>query len=198
MINSTIPKIKPPYWIGFFCIVPLIGAILGIVMIIRGMSKYKDRLFAIIGALGITWTILLYSILFYTSKNFGAFTKGWESLSQTQLNELMKSVESYKLQHGKYPDNLQDLLKDDKSIVIFDAIQTGRGNRDIYYQYEKKGEGYVLFSAGLDGIPHTADDLYPDTTNSKALGMAATPGTDTTSLKNTGTPSITKLVPDGN
>jgi len=49
--------------------------------------------------------------------------KGFEDISQMQINSLVKNIEFYKLVHGQYPDNLQQLLKDDKLAPIYDAAQ---------------------------------------------------------------------------
>ena len=47
-------------------------------------------------------------------KNASIFKKGFVDISEMQLNSLAKNIEFYKLQHGQYPDTLQQLLDDDK------------------------------------------------------------------------------------
>jgi hypothetical protein len=37
-----------------------------------------------------------------------------------------------------------------------------KGN--TYYNYQKIGDKYLLFSSGQDGIPNTKDDLFPQIT----------------------------------
>jgi hypothetical protein len=90
-----------------------------------------------------------------------------------QLNSLVKNVEFYKLQHGQYPDNLQQLLEDDKLAPITDAIQSVQGRENSYYNYQRSGNKYLLFSSGQDGLPNTKDDLYPQVTigDSSKIGL---------------------------
>jgi hypothetical protein len=78
-----------------------------------------------------------------------------------QLNRLVKNVEYYKLVHGQYPDSLKQLLEDDKLAPINDAAQGMKIKGNSYYNYEKIGDRYSLFSSGQDGIPNTKDDLFP-------------------------------------
>ena len=83
-------------------------------------------------------------------------------LSQTQLNTVFKNVEFYKIQHGDYPDSLQQIddLKND--LWLSDALpHKGSRLKPGHYYYEKTGDKYWLFSVGDDGRPFTADDVYP-------------------------------------
>ena len=128
------------------------------------LLKYKDKRLSIIGAAGILWTILVYSALFYAGTHASVFKKGFENISQMQLNSLVKNIEFYKLSHGQYPDRLEQLRDDDKLAPINDAAQGMNIKEIAYYNYEKIGEKYVLFSSGQDGIPHTTDDLFPQVT----------------------------------
>ena len=46
-----------------------------------------------------------------------------------------------------------------------------------YYNYEKVGDKYILYSSGQDGIPETKDDLYPQITinDSSNIGLIKSP-----------------------
>src|ERR1700712_1587622 len=115
METNIIPtKSKPPYLLGLLCLIPLVGAFVGLGLLLYGLLKYKDKWLSIIGATGILWTILIYSTLFYAGTHASVFKKGFEDISQMQLTSLVKNVEFYKLAHGQYPDNLKQLLDDDK------------------------------------------------------------------------------------
>ena len=87
--------------------------------------------------------------------------QGFAEISQMQLNSLVKNIEFYKLENGQYPDNLQQLLFTDKFAPINDAIQSVQQRQNPFYNYEKLGDKYLLFSSGQDGIPNTKDDLFP-------------------------------------
>jgi hypothetical protein len=70
METTTIPtKSKPPYLLGLLCLIPLVGAFVGLGLLLYGLLKYKDKWLSIIGAAGILWTILIYSTLFYAGKH---------------------------------------------------------------------------------------------------------------------------------
>ncbi|MCD2424171.1 hypothetical protein LQ567_15430 [Niabella pedocola] len=157
-------KSKPPYLLGLLCVIPLVGAFVGLGLLLYGLLKYKDKRLSIIGVAGILWTILVYSALFYAGTHASVFKKGFENISQMQLNSLVKNIEFYKRSHGQYPDRLEQLRDDDKLAPINDAAQGMNIKGIAYYNYEKIGEKYVLFSSGQDGIPHTTDDLFPQVT----------------------------------
>jgi hypothetical protein len=173
MQKETVRQFKPPYLLGLLCLIPLIGAFVGLGLLLYGLIKYKDKWLSIIGAAGIVWTILVYSTLFYAGKHASVLKQGFEDISQMQLNSLVKNIEFYKLQHGQYPNNLKQLLKDDKLAPINDAAQGMNMKGDSYYNYQKVGNKYSLFSSGQDGIPNTEDDLFPQITitDSSKIGL---------------------------
>lgn len=178
METTTIPtKSKPPYLLGLLCLIPLVGAFVGLGLLLYGLIKYKDKWLSIIGAVGILWTILVYSTLFYAGTHASVFKKGFEDISQMQLNSLVKNIEFYKLEHGRYPDNLKQLLDDDKLAPINDAAQGMNTKGESYYNYEKIGDKYLVFSSGQDGIPKTKDDLFPQITitDSSKIGLIRHP-----------------------
>ncbi len=152
---------KPPYLLGLICIIPLIGAFVGLVFIILGITRFKDKWFTLIGVAGIAFTVIIYSTLFYTSKHSSVFKNGFRKLSQMELNNLVKDIEFYKMQNGQYPDRLQQLTKENSHVFIYDPIQSNQGQTDNLFKYQKLDNQYSLFSAGVDGIPNTNDDLYP-------------------------------------
>jgi len=174
MNTTSIQKSKPPYLLGIICLIPLVGAFVGLGLLLYGILKYKDKWLSIIGAVGILWTIIVYSTLFYAGTHAAIFKKGFEDISQMQLNSLVKNIEFYKLSHGHYPDSLKQLTEDDKLAPINDAVQGMKMNGETYYNYEKNGDRYFLYSSGQDGIPGTKDDLFPQIviTDSNKIGLS--------------------------
>ena len=166
-------KSKPPYLLGLLCLIPLVGAFVGLALLLYGLIRYKDKWLSIIGAAGIVWTIVVYSSLFYFGTHSSIARNGFASISQMQLNNLVKNIEFYKLEYGEYPDNLKQLLKDDKLAPINDPAQGMQIKQVSYFNYEKAGNKYTVFSSGQDGIPNTADDLYPkvNITDSSKIGL---------------------------
>jgi hypothetical protein len=173
MEPTTPAKSKPPYLLGLLCLIPLVGAFVGLGLLLYGLLKYKDKWLSVIGAAGILWTALIYSTIFYSLTNATTFKKGFQHISQMQLNSLVKNIEFYKLLHGQYPDSLTQLLDDDPLAPIHDAEQGMKAKTDSYYNYEKTGDKYSVFSSGQDGIAHTKDDLYPQIkiTDSSKIGL---------------------------
>jgi hypothetical protein len=170
---TNLTKSKPPYLLGLICLIPLVGAFVGLGLLLYGLLKYKDKWLSIIGAAGILWTIFVYSALFYAGKNASVFTKGFEDISQMQLNSLVKNIEYYKLTHGQYPDKIEQLQEDDKLAPINDAAQGMNTTGTVFYNYERVGDKYFLFPSGQDGIPNTKDDLFPQVkiTDSSKIGL---------------------------
>ena len=77
--------------------------------------------------------------------------------AKRQLNNLVKDIEFYKIQKGEYPESLDDL----ESYSTTDILQND-GEHSYNFNYEVIGEKYKLFSSGVDKIPNTKDDLYPE------------------------------------
>lgn len=152
---------KPPYWVGWFCLIPLIGAFVGVALILNGIFKYKNTRLIITGLAGIVFTVGIYSSMYFNSRSENT-RKGFTPFAQSDLNTLMKNIEFYKMQHGTYPDSLQDLKTKDDFTSINDPIQiVNNKSTNTYYNYKKVGNKYYLFSSGVDGIPNTKDDIYP-------------------------------------
>jgi len=151
---------KALYFIGLLCLIPMIGAFVGLVLLLIGIIQYKDKWLTIIGAFGIVFTIVVYSLLFYAANHMDIAKKGWAQLSQMQLNGVVKNIEYYRLAHGAYPDNITQLRDDDKMAQINDPVY-GMSTATHYFNYRRKDSCYTVFSSGPDFKPHTADDLYP-------------------------------------
>jgi hypothetical protein len=178
METTTATKSRPPYLLGLICIIPVVGAFVGLGLLLYGLLKYKDKWLSIIGAAGILWTIIAFSMLFYAGTHASAFKNGFKHVAQMQLNSLVKDVEYYKLIHGQYPDSLKQLLDDDKSAPVNDVARGMNRKRNSWFNYERIGVKYILYSSGQDGIPHTKDDLFPQvhTTDSSKIGLIKSTG----------------------
>uniref|UniRef100_UPI003D7FF935 hypothetical protein n=1 Tax=Pedobacter sp. TaxID=1411316 RepID=UPI003D7FF935 len=106
---------KPPYLLGLLCAVPFVGAIVGLVFIYLGVTRFKDKWFTLIGVLGVAISVVVYLAPYYAGKNFFKVNDGIEKISKMQISNLVKDIEFYKIQHGVYPDSLKQLQLDDKS-----------------------------------------------------------------------------------
>ena len=169
-VNGGQPKtpltFKPIYLLGLLCLIPMIGFFVGLALLILGIAHFKDRVFIIMGAIGMLITIGIYASLFHFMMNTDVFRPALAQAAQTELNELVKSVEFYKLQNGAYPDSLQQIDTKDSFAVIDDPLSSKKlTDNQQPFHYSKKGRKYVLFSVGEDGKPNTDDDIYPTLTN---------------------------------
>ena len=153
-----IPKRRTPYQKGLWCLIPLIGAFVGAAIILFGVFKYRDWKYVLIGVLGIAWTVAIYgTLIIYSLSPAGRLE--FKVITQENLNQTVADLELYHLQHGQYPDSLGQLKTINKFPQYFDPMQpVGKSN---YFNYGRVGDKYFLFASGLDGIPYTKDDLYP-------------------------------------
>lgn len=155
---------KPGYLVAILCLIPVIGFFAGIVVFILGIIHYKDKVFVIMGAIGMLITIAMYGSIIYFAQTSSTVNDGFSDITQTQLNDLVKSIEFYKLQNGLYPDSLQQIETKNSFISIDDPLQTFKEKKIVRYQYQRMGNKYLLFSVGKDGKSNTSDDIYPTIT----------------------------------
>lgn len=155
-LSMSAKKPKPPYLIGVLCLFPLIGSVVGVMLILYGIFKYKNRWLTLIGIFGIIFSISIYEAGNYVIKHTDTFNKGFIQMDKNTLNILVKEVEFYKIQNGSYPDSLEQL----KSNNLFDPLMSGSKNSQKF-NYKRVGNKYSIFSSGLDQVTDTKDDIYP-------------------------------------
>ena len=164
-------RIKKFYYLSPVCLIPNIGLIVGIILIIYAIFVFKNYklLFTILIFTSFGWVIRLAIIKH--SENILKYDKdtgiALVSLSRFFLDSLVSNLEEYKMTNGCYPMNLDELKKYYPGLVITDPLleRNPEVHEGLEYFYYKKGESYVLFSAGIDGIPNNRDDIYPDKKN---------------------------------
>ncbi len=168
-----------PYVIGGVSFIPGIGIIFGIVAIIWGLvtKKLGGKKLVIIGACGISLSVILYGSLFY----FGFIQRGGiyddlrAQLSKTTITSLAQAIEFYKTQNGKYPESLEALRKslpENSMVFVFDPTHVQMGGAPRYYHYELIDEShYYLLGVGPDEKPYTSDDVLPNIKIKKNSGV---------------------------
>jgi hypothetical protein len=165
---NNIKKTTPPYKLGYLGLFPLVGFFVGIGLTLYGVFRYKDRKLTVIGIACMLFTVLVYSALFLFGNYSGLGKRAIEQTAQIHLTSLIKDIEYYKLQNGKYPDSLKQLESQNEMVFMHDPTQSEHGND--YYNYKNLGENYILFSSGSDQTQNTSDDLYPQIKNLKNIG----------------------------
>ena len=75
------------------------------------------------------------------------------------------------MENNNYPDSLEQITNDNKFFAIYDPFLLRKLDKNIkiMFNYEKLGNKYTLFSVGVDGEPHTSDDIYPTLPDSNGL-----------------------------
>ena len=165
MKMTVMPENKPTvplavYLVGILGLIPLVGAIVGLILIILGIAAFRSWKLIVIGAVSILWTIAIYGTLFYVGFFSSLGRKGWASIAKEELTNAASAIEFYKFENGDYPDSLQQLLKKNRPVFIADPTQFSF-KKTVYFQYAHLGDHYTLFSVGVDGVAHTSDDIYP-------------------------------------
>ena len=160
--------------------IPLIGVIPGLICIANALVRRlsNSKLLGILGFSGIMLTVILYGVILPTAMNNESFSKGFEPHAISAMTSLVTHVEYFKLQHGKYPINLDELRSNQKegemvfSYDVSGGMKMGDKPRDFYYEVINSGNNYLLFGIGIDGVPFTNDDIYPliDADKDKNLG----------------------------
>jgi len=176
IINNGLLKVKAKpktakrfYNWGWLGLIPNVGFVMGIILIIRGIFQFKNLKLILIGVADILFTICFWWILDNT-----IFLYPDRDLVSTELNNLVKDIEFYKVEHGTYPDKLYQIKNNYDSPMLQDLFvrrtkEPGQG----YFTYYKIGDKYTIFSVGRDRIPNTADDIYPtiQITDSSKIGL---------------------------
>ena len=161
---------KPSYLLGLLGFIPLVGFFVGIGLTLYGLIKYKDKKLVIIGVFCMLFTVFVYSFMIFGLDKFSKVKESWAELSQHQINELVKDVEYYKLQNGKYPESLNQL----SNVNIQDPVKGLNAREKDVFIYKNLGDKYLLFSVGLDGKPNTKDDIYPKVKSNSNIGWIKT------------------------
>lgn len=167
-------RLKKFYYLSLWCLFPGLGLLIGIVLLFYAVFIFKNIksvlliLLTMAGGFGI---IKLDPANLRNDMLYGKDSENrYSLLARSELDIIVKNLELYKLKHQRYPDSLKQLKKDNPGpVFIIDPLQARNHARDpiaykfIYFYYIPKDTTYELFSAGVDGIPHTQDDIYPQT-----------------------------------
>jgi hypothetical protein len=157
------------YGRGWLGLIPLFGFFVGIGLLTVGIVKYKDKKLIWIGVGAIFFTVAIYGSMFLYMFSDTA-RKQWATIVPHQLNTIVRSIEFYKVQHGQYPDSLEQVHQNDSTVSIYDPVSAKANEKQTKYNYMKINNRYMLFSSGIDKKPKTADDIFP-TINTTNIGL---------------------------
>jgi len=160
-------RIRKFYYLSLLCLIPGFGILIGIVLLCYAIFVFRNLKLIFVILLTIGGGILLLKIDDYYLSQDMKYGKEHDSdfilLAADDLDKIVQHLDLYKLQHGVYPDSLQQLQKQDPTLNIMDPLlgRNSAAHKFINYYYQKNGDSYTLFSSGIDGIPHTKDDMFP-------------------------------------
>ena len=155
--------------VGGLSFIPLIGIPFGIIAILWGLTTQKEggKKLALLGAGGITLTVVIYSGIYYFSfmQRGGIYDELRRKQAEHSLVSLVFALEFHRAQFGYYPDTLVGLeaaLPIGAPVPVYDAFDTSGSDTPRKFHYEKVGDAhYRLLSVGPDERPYTADDIVP-------------------------------------
>ena len=166
-----------PYVIAGISFIPLIGVLFGVAAIVWGLvtNKQGGKKLAIIGSLGILFTIVIYSSLYYFGfvHRGGVYDELRERLAITQANQTLQAIEFYKVRYGNYPESLAQVtnaLPAESLASIYDPTSEARGKLTEFYYQLINADQYYLLSVGPDNQPFTEDDILPSIQPGGGLG----------------------------
>jgi hypothetical protein len=160
--------------------IPLIGIPFAIIAIILGGVKWErgGKRLVVLGGLGIALTVLLYSTLFYKAfvERGGVYDDLRSKLGQATINDLVKSIEYYKMTNSHYPDSLMELQdasgKESLTLIYDPSVKTDFSSKKVptfFYQLTADKTHYYLLGVGVDQKPLTSDDIVPNLSEQERL-----------------------------
>jgi len=162
------------YILAITSFIPLLGLPFGLISIIIGFVRRSSGGFRLvaIGSAGIAFTIVLYVSAFVVARR-GNFDRLRALHAQRLLDDSVRSIESYKLQNGEYPESLE-AVKAENPFIYDPFLETSLRfpfPRPLFsYQRLAGGNSYSLFSVDPDRIPSTKDGLYPSPATTRGTG----------------------------
>jgi hypothetical protein len=149
------------------CLFPGVGILFGVFFLCFAIFQYRSKVLVVMVLAEVAISACLMIYIFHSDKEQMLHGHGYDELTEKMARHNLKEVgvklDAYKRQVGEYPDSLMQLLKKFSHAEIDDPILQFKHpelSNHLFY-YTKTDSGYILFSAGLDGIPHTKDDIYP-------------------------------------
>lgn len=145
--------------------IPLLGVPVGLAAILVGLASRRPggRRVAWIGAAGIAFSVLLYGGLFYFGfvQRGGVYDHLRARLAQAELNDLVPRIEFYRLQQGRYPEDLDALRGEGGGLNPVMIMDPSTVSPRAFFYRRVGDRHYYLRGLGPDGEPFTADDLVP-------------------------------------
>lgn len=159
-------QINIPTWLNFITFIPNFGFLFGLFLIIIGVANRKKKLI-IWGIFGILFTPFFWLVFLIVMEISGSNTEASKALTKHTLNELVKDLEYYKVKNKKFPDNLEELKKqnqffDDTDNSNLSFLPWNNSKVEKVYYKRINDSTYILKAKGTDKLLDTNDDVFPD------------------------------------
>jgi len=106
--------------------------------------------------------VLIGLILSVVAKGvFSQSSKAQARLNEVKMVNLQNAISQYRLEYGRYPGQIQDLIKQSNDVAqsgrLFIALAEPEDLKDVWgfeygYKSENEGRSYSLQSLGQDGL----------------------------------------------
>lgn len=170
MEAEKVKKIRKFYYLSLLGLIPGFGIPIAIFLLIYSAVLFWNPKLALVICVNMIIGIVIMRVDNYflkqDMKNGVNANNGFKILAQIFLDSVHDKIEMYKDYTGSYPDSLGELKNIFPTLDIDDPLllANDKGTNRRQFYYEKKEGKYILFSSGIDRIPHTLDDLYPSKT----------------------------------
>lgn len=119
------------------------------------------------------------AVLTLLGRSSGVMVAARAAGARSDLALIVDALERYHGRHGRYPRDLAALVTENFPafhLNVYDLVPSGLRVPRLYtYRLAPDGRSYDLFSAGMDGVPYTADDIRPALPDSALAGTGYWP-----------------------
>ena len=148
------------YILSIFGFIPVIGIAIGTYLIFSGILK-RNLVLKVLGVMNLLPQIWVVNVMIQNPITTKPFIKLTTENTINKLANIEEALMMYNVTHGEFPDSLNQVDIIRNVIINTDLTQTITDAKNKKFRYTKTKEGYILYSAGIDGIDKTDDDIFP-------------------------------------
>jgi len=116
------------------------------------------ELMVVISIIAILATIVGFNVI-------GSVDESNYTAAKAEIKNLGTALIAYKLKFKQFPDNLDQLINNEKNINFLTSKEIPNDPWGNPYIYTRKGTGYELISYGADGTSGGSDEYSQDITS---------------------------------
>jgi len=164
----------PLFLVAGASFIPGIGVILGAAAVTWALISDRPRALvaAGLGAAGALLNMLGAGVLAWRLGSNPIYAEAGAARARRDLAKVVVALETYQQEQGRYPSSLEAFTQLPYSLRLVNIQDFSAGvfsrPREYHYDLAPDGRSYTLFAVGPDGRAGTADDLFPDLSDSLA------------------------------